>query len=65
MYYLGFTYADAFNLPIWKRRWFLDRVVREISESNTTKDAANDPMHSALAGSHRQDRAPSRLRRFT
>ena len=65
MYYLGFTYADAFNLPVWKRKWFLERVVQEISRTNTSKEAANDPMQSALMGSHRQDRAPRRLRRFT
>ena len=65
MYYLGFTYADAFNLPIWKRKWFLDRVVKEISKTNTTKESANNPLHKGLAGGHRQDHTPSRLRRFT
>jgi len=62
---MGFTYADAFNLPVWKRKWFLERTVREISDTGQSKASANYPMQSALAGSHRQDHAPSRLRRFT
>ena len=65
MYYLGFTYKDAFNLPVWKRKWFLDRVVREITKTKVTKESANDPINRAFSQSARQDHAPSRLRRFS
>ncbi len=64
MYYLGFTYQDAFNLPVWKRSWFLTRLMQEIDKTGTTKESANDPMLSAMAGKTRQT-APSRLRRFS
>ena len=69
MYYMGFTYKDAYNLPIWKRRWFFERTIKELksgTEENPapTKAAhANPPEQRALMGL-RPD-APARLRRFT
>jgi hypothetical protein len=68
MYYIGFTYQDAWNLPIWKRQWFLERTMKEFKNSQgdqaQTKAAhANSPDQRALRGL-RPD-APARLRRFT
>lgn len=67
MYYVGFTYQDAYNLPIWKRQWFINRTVKEFKESQgeTPTKAAhhNSPEQRALMGL-RPD-APARLRRFT
>ena len=34
VYYMGMTYSEAYNMPIWKRRWYLDRVIQEIKKSN-------------------------------
>lgn len=68
MYYIGFTYQDAYNLPIWKRNWFLERTMKEFKnskgEGTPTKAAHhNAPDQRALMGL-RPD-APARLRRFT
>jgi hypothetical protein len=66
MYYVGFTYSDAYNLPIWKRKWFLERTVKEFKDSNNAPNKAahnNSPDQRALMGL-RPD-APARLRRFT
>lgn len=70
MYYMGFTYSDAYNLPVWKRIWFINRTVQEFKKSSDsgenppTKAAhQNTPDQRALMGL-RPD-APARLRRFT
>ena len=66
MYYIGFTYKDAYSLPIWKRQWFLERTMKEFKDSKepVTKAAhTNSPDQRALQGL-RPD-APARLRRFT
>ena len=64
MYYMGFTYQDAYTLPVWQRQWFLERLISEVDKSGQTKESANDPMYNTMAGKHRQT-APARLRRFT
>ena len=68
MYYIGFTYQDAYNLPIWKRQWFLERTMKEFKDSNEKSPHnraahSNSPDQRALMGL-RPD-APARLRRFT
>jgi len=27
--HLGFTYKDAYNLPVWKRDWFVKKFIEE------------------------------------
>ncbi len=68
---MGFTYSEAFNLPIWKREWFLDRMQKEINKTNEGDNQAgtraahqNDAQTRALQGRHR-GQVPARLRRFT
>ena len=70
MYYMGFTYHDAYILPIWKRHWFIERTIKEIKggedgeNSTPSKGAhANSPEQRAFMGL-RPD-APARLRRFS
>jgi hypothetical protein len=70
MYYMGFTYAEAFNLPVAYKKWFIERVGKELSktseEGNTQSKAlhANTPDVRATQGRQRTH-VPSRLRRFT
>lgn len=70
MYYMGFTYSEAYRLPIWQRRWFVTRLNKEFekaAEQNANVSRAahdNDPATRALSGRHRSS-PPSRLRRFT
>lgn len=32
VYYGRFSHDDAMNLPIWKRTWFKDRIIKEIEK---------------------------------
>ena len=66
MYYIGFTYNDAYTLPIWKRQWFIERLIKEFKQSSDAPTKAahhNSPEERAFRGL-RPD-APPRLRRFT
>ena len=73
MYYGGFTWKEAFHLPIPYKRWFIDRIAKEIKgpedpnnpESNNGRSRAphhNPPDIATLTG--KRPNVPSRLRRF-
>lgn len=70
MYYVGFTYNEGMSLPVWQRKWFIERTQREMTQaaaagSNQSRAAhSNSPEHRAMQGNHRAT-TPSRLRRFT
>jgi len=68
---MGFTYVEAYNIPIWQRIWFIHRLNKEFQkadESNSThlSKAAhtNTPDKRMLSGMHRHQ-VPAKLRRFT
>ena len=67
---MGFTYTEAYNLPIWQRIWFLDRMMKEIKQSQDAGDGStratqhNSAGDRAMMGRH-NPHAPARLRRFT
>jgi len=31
---LNFSYSEAYNLPIWKRTWFIQRLIKEEKEKS-------------------------------
>lgn len=70
MYYLGFTYSDARSLPVSYRKWFIERISKELdrtSKEGETQSKAmhqNDPETRAMLGRSRET-APSRLMRFS
>ena len=70
MYYMGFTYLEAYNIPVWQRMWFLDRINKEIKKANDAQSGAsraahqNSPDARAMMGRARAQ-VPSKLRRFT
>ena len=71
MYYCGFTYRETYALPVAYKRWFMERLVREMTRgqedggSGTSRGAHhNTPEARALQGMSRAE-GPSRLRRFT
>jgi len=41
--HLGFTYHDAYNLPVWKRTWFINKYVSEIKQKNENRKRNNPP----------------------
>lgn len=70
---MGFTWKEGYNIPIWQRRWFIDRLNKEIKkyqeknngESPPTRAAHdNSPDIRAMMGRSR-DMVPANLRRFT
>jgi len=70
---MGFTYSEAFDLAIWQREWFLERLNKEIQQTNEANDGQgantraahqNDPQTRSMQGRHRAH-VPARLRRFT
>lgn len=71
MYYMGFSYTEAMNLPVEYKHWFLERVVKEINKSSEggegTQSRAphnNTPDMRALQNKS-NPYAPARNRRFT
>lgn len=70
MYYGGFTYKEAYNMPVSYKRWFIDRISRELSRTSDDGHAQSRALHDnspdvrALSG-HARAETPSRLRRFT
>ena len=73
MYYLGFTYIEAYNVPIFQRNWFVNRLNEEIKKSqdeqgNQTQPTRayhqNTPDARAMMNRHRSQ-VPANLRRFT
>jgi len=66
MYYAGFSYTEAFKLPVVYKRWFIERITKELNDSRGGSRALqhNSPETRELQGMQR-NQTPSRLRRFT
>ena len=42
MQQMGFSYADAYRLPVWKRTWFMGKLKEQIeSRNNVPQNAIN------------------------
>lgn len=76
MYYGGWTYWDAYYLPVNARRWMLDRIMKEMKGGKEDNDSPDSPLVQSRAPHHNtediralQDRTrintPPRLIRFT
>lgn len=71
MYYGGFTFTEAYNIPISYKAWFVQRLVRELTQKD--KDGSDPPSRAAHADTpeframqgRAREQVPSRLRRFT
>ena len=62
---MGFSYSESMLLPVFKRRWFLERTNKEITKSQVSKGQAdNSPEARAMMGRSR-GQVPSKLRRFS
>jgi hypothetical protein len=66
MYYMGFSYYECMTIPIYKRRWFIERLNTEINKSQgqnkgaTANEASAREMQGRMRG-----QVPAKLRRFT
>lgn len=71
MYWMGFSFSEAMNLPLGWRRWFIDRVQKELSktgpngEGPPSKGAAQNTADTRSLMGMARDQVPARLRRFT
>ena len=70
MYYCGFLWKESMNLPVSYKRWFIERINKELkgtSDAGATQSRAlhqNSPDVRAMQNKFRTQ-TPSRLRRFT
>jgi len=70
MYYMGFTYAEAYTLPIWQRHWFIERTNKELKQASDQDSGASRALHQntnearSMYGRAR-NQVPAKLRRFT
>ena len=70
MYYVGFSYKEAYGLPVWQRIWFIERTNTEFKRANDANSDAskaahtNTPDQRAMQGRAREQ-VPANLRRFT
>lgn len=69
-YYGGFSYTEAYNLPIAYKKWWIERISKEIQKSNSGEAPQGSraahhstPETEALLGKHRTN-TPSKLKRF-
>ncbi len=70
MYYGGFLYQETYNMPVVHKRWFIERLVKELNRGKEGENPPtralhqNNPELREMQGMNRAQ-APSRLRRFT
>lgn len=70
MYYGGFLWRETYNMPVSYKRWFIERINKEITRSNESNAPQSKALHQntpdvrAMQNKARSQ-VPSRLRRFT
>lgn len=67
---MGFMYEECYRLPIAYKRWFIERVVKEINKGAEKGENQSRALHQntpdVRAMQNRvRSQTPSRLRRFT
>lgn len=71
MYYGGFLWKETIHMPVVYKRWFIDRIVKELNKGGENGQATqsralhqNSPDVREMQGRFRSQ-TPSRMRRFT
>ena len=72
MFHGKLTWTEAYNLPITYKRWYIQRVIKELNKSNSegtegatqSRDLQSSPEVRETQGRSRTQ-SPSRLRRFS
>ena len=69
MYYGGFTYSEVCKLPVIYKRWFIDRIVKELNKGSDNGQNQSRALHQNTADvrsmqNKARAQTPSRLRRF-
>ena len=51
VYHIGFSYKDAYNLPVWKREWFLNKFLHDMKvSSEANKNGSHAPSRKSSRG---------------
>jgi hypothetical protein len=70
MYYGGFAWKETLHMPVSYKRWFIERIGRELKQTKDDGGTQTKALHQnspdvrAMQGKARAQ-TPSRLRRFT
>jgi hypothetical protein len=72
-YYGGLTGSEAYNLPVPVKRWWIERIVKELNKGGDDDGGGSSPNRSLHANTpdvralqnRSRPQSPSRLRRFT
>ena len=51
IYHLGFTYQDAYKLPVWQRFWFINRLKEEFKQAKENNSSPNSRAQRTNSGS--------------
>ena len=55
MKHLNMSHSDAYNLPLWKRKWFVDKLVYEAKKQDESRQMqANANQQKTLNNSSRR-----------
>lgn len=71
MYWLGFTFTEAMNLPMTYKRWYIERLTKELEKKGPSGETVPSKAPHQMTQEARQlmgharDQSPARLRRFT
>lgn len=70
MYYGGFCYKEAYMLPVAYKRWFIERVSKELQRTSEEGATATRALHGntpdvRAAQGRARSHVPARLRRFS
>ena len=61
----GWSFAEAYNLPIGLRNWFFERLVKQLEDEKAAIDGkgSGGGSNRQTLSAHNQPKAPSNLRR--
>jgi hypothetical protein len=45
MYYMGFSWTDAYRLPTAYKSWFIDRLSKQLTKHQEDGSVSRDPAH--------------------
>lgn len=57
VYHLGFTYEDAYKLPVWQRFWFIGRLKEEFKQAKENNQSPASSAHRTNSGSRQVRKA--------
>jgi hypothetical protein len=50
VYHLGFSYQDAYKLPVWQRVWFINRLNHEFKQAKENNSSGRSTARGTNSG---------------